>query len=93
MKNITLLGTMKQSSPIHICKLSDRKKFMNGGDWRQYFSYRIFEKKPDSQKINPYFTYVIKKLSGKLVIPIETSTNHERSHPLAKKSHAPRHNI
>ena len=35
---------------------------MNGADWRQYFSLRIFEKKLDSQKINPYFFLVIRKL-------------------------------
>ena len=53
------------------------------------FPLEFLKKKTDSQKIRPYFTLVIKKLSHKLVIPIETSTNHERSHPLAKKSHAP----
>ena len=35
---------------------------MNGADWRLYFSLRIFEKKLDSQKINPYFFLVIRKL-------------------------------
>ena len=53
------------------------------------FPIEYLKKKPDTQKISPYFTLVIKKLSHKLVIPIETSTNHEHSHPLAKKSHAP----
>ena len=57
------------------------------------FPLEFLKKKPDSQKINPYFSLVIKKLSYKLVIPIENTTNHERSHPLAKISHAPRHNI
>ena len=33
------------------------------------------KKKPDSQKINPYFSLVIKKLSRKLIIPISSSTN------------------
>ena len=33
------------------------------------------KKKTDSQKINPYFSLVIKKLSHKLIIPISSSTN------------------
>ena len=57
------------------------------------FPLEFSKKKPDTQKIRPYFTLVIKKLSHKLVIPIETYSNNERSHPLKKGSHAPRHNI
>ena len=45
------------------------------------FSIEFLKKKTNTQKINPYFTLVIKNFSPKLVMAVEATTNHGRSHP------------
>ena len=44
--------------------------FMNGADWRQYFSYRNFEKKTDSQKSKPLFY-----ISDQKIVPKTANTH------------------